>query len=544
MAASGSGGILQVGGGAAAFGSGSQMQGSTANAQFGAGSRVQGSTAKAQPGAGSRVQGSMAKAQPGAGSRMQGSTAKAQPGAGSRMQGSTAKAQPGAGSRMQGSTVKAPSGAGSSAVRDASSLPAAIKPRRLALAALAMLAAAAMAAAAVRGGAAEWLAASVLGGVLGLAALPGLWMAGSGLRAERLLAPGSQDGSLEVTLVIRGRRVLPLLMLQVREELVNESTGLKQPLTMAGWSLPWLKKEWTLKYEAANLGRGCYRFRAVTVTAVEPFGLGASRRKLECGGEFTVLPQPEGDRNSLPPAGADRPEGGIGGEEPGEGRRERRSGGAGPGTRPYREGDSVRHIDWRAAAKGRELRIKTDEAGPGACAVVLLGSGAGVGDALLDRSAGLALAAMLEERRSGRSVRLQAGAGSVLVRAGGQGKGAVEAAAHLLARLSPASMGTLAEQLDRLRSDRLLPHGCSLIMVTPDWQDGEAWSHAAEAARAAGCRFEFRVPMLQTVPSAAMRERMRWAQARGYRVSWLPLSSPAGKPVLHQGKEGGRHGGR
>ncbi|SIR48585.1 Uncharacterized conserved protein, DUF58 family, contains vWF domain [Paenibacillus sp. RU4T] len=480
----------------------------------------------------------------GSGSIRQGGGGVAAFGSGSHMQGSTDKAQPGAGSHMQGSTAKAQPGAGSFAVRDASSLPAAIRPRRLALAALAMLAAAAMAAAAVRGGAAEWLAASVLGGVLALAALPGLWMAGSGLQAERRLAPGSQDGSLEVTLVIRGRRVLPLLMLQVREELVNESAGLKQPLTMAGWSLPWLKKEWTLKYEAANLGRGCYRFRALTVTAVEPFGLAASRRKLECGGEFTVLPQPEGDRESLPPAGADRPQGGIGGGEPGEGRRERRSGGAGPGTRPYREGDSVRHIDWRAAAKGRELRIKTDEAGPGAVAVVLLGSGAGLGDALLDRSAGLALAAMLEERRSGRSVRLQAGAGTVLVRAGGQGKGAVEAAARLLARLSPASMGTLAEQLDRLRSDRLLPHGCSLVMVTPDWQDGEAWSHAAEAAQAAGCRFEFRVPILQTVPSAAMRERMRWAQARGYRVSWMSLSSPAAKPVLHQGKEGGRHDGR
>ena len=81
------------------------------------------------------------------------------------------------------------------------------------------------------------------------------------------------------------------------------------------------------------------------------------------------------------------------------------------GTRRYREGDSPRRVDWRSAAKGRELRTKLDEEETVREAVVLLDlfmPGRGGSDALLDRCASAALKAVRDGLASRRSIRLLA----------------------------------------------------------------------------------------------------------------------------------------
>ena len=114
----------------------------------------------------------------------------------------------------------------------------------------------------------------------------------------------------------------------------------------------------------------------------------------------------------------------------------------------------------------------------------------------------------------------------------------------LLAQVRAAETPQPAQQLQLLRDKGLLPKRTVIVVVTPNWEEGSRWEAASAVAEAAGCRLEWRVMLPQSVPTTAMRVRMRWTEEHGIRALWLfsPLGAQAQRPRTWA-VEGGSPGG-
>ncbi|OXM13989.1 DUF58 domain-containing protein [Paenibacillus herberti] len=408
---------------------------------------------------------------------------------------------------------------------DAAGLP---RTRRTALVLLAALFGAALFAVLLRGTALDWFLAGLPAAVLAMACLPKLWAAAGGLSVERVLEPGGKEGELSVRLIFHGRWMPPLLLVQVREQLENLAAAERKPLVLTRWLLPWLSKEWTAHYRVSGLGRGVYQFAPATVVVTDPLGLACGMLKLAAPGSFTVLPQPEETgvfrALSMSEKKASEP-GGFAGE--GGGKSAGR-GGAGPLNRIYREGDSLRRIDWRLAAKGRGLHTRLDEHGASPVMLVLLDldqrsyreTGA---DGQLDACAGLAARALMDAGANGCTVRLQAGAEAEVKVAPGDSR-AARTAALLLARAVPAPGAGAAESLERLLLGKQLTVGSRIVILTAGW-DIKLWEQLADLSRAARCGLELHVPIRSTLPLQARQEREQWAKKSGVSLAWFSLDA-------------------
>ncbi|QJC53585.1 DUF58 domain-containing protein [Paenibacillus albicereus] len=413
--------------------------------------------------------------------------------------------------------------------------------RRLALGLLALAFGSAAGAAAARGSALDWFAAVLAAGLLALPALSALWSwtCGGSLRLARELEPGAEAGEAAVRLRFSGRRLPPLLIVHVREELSRRTGVSEQPLVLACWALPWLRKEWTVSYRLGRLRRGEYGYGPCVVSIGDPLGLAWTSVRLETPDGFAVLPEPEGPPLGGPAAGSPGPSAAGGGSgEHGDGR-PRGAAGPGPMTRAYREGDPLRRVDWRAAARGRGLQTRQDEPAGTPELLVLLElersrwqrpasvsglpsarAASGGADALLDACVGQAAALLRDAAAAGWAARLAAGAEAPLAAAGGRG---LALAARRLAAATPQPGGGADEALERLLRSGSLAPGSRIAALTPI---GGGWERLAELARAARCTLELRVPIGPALPSAARRERERWAAAAGVALVWLPLDAP------------------
>lgn len=96
-------------------------------------------------------------------------------------------------------------------------------------------------------------------------------------------------------------------------------------------------------------GRGEHTVHAVTLASAYPLGFFRARRRIGVARDFIVYPRPEG-----------RPHRGAGASRAAAELRSRAQveGDDFAGTRAYVLGESQRHIDWRAAARGQPLLIK------------------------------------------------------------------------------------------------------------------------------------------------------------------------------------------
>ena len=97
-----------------------------------------------------------------------------------------------------------------------------------------------------------------------------------------------------------------------------------------------------VELEVSSLKRGIYRLRDVRFSSTFPLGLFFAWKTCPSKNAHVVFPKPQGN---IPP-----PRVAIGLEEF-------------AGHRPYREGDSLRQIDWRARARGLPWIIKEFENG-------------------------------------------------------------------------------------------------------------------------------------------------------------------------------------
>lgn len=381
----------------------------------------------------------------------------------------------------------------------------------------------------------DWFAAGITACVLALACLPKLWSAGGGLKLERVFEAGSGPGELLVRLRFSGRRVPPFLIVQVREQLENESAADKRPLVLTCWKLPWLSGEWSVLYTLDGLGRGRYRFTPATVSVTDPFGLVCGLLRAGSADVFTVLPQPEGRFEAFTTGTKEQPlphTRGVVGEE--GGKPDIRAG-AGLLSRPYRSGDPLRRIDWRQAAKGRGLQTRQDERASSPAVVLVLDleekhfldgqskprKGA---DGALDACAGAAAQSLREAAEGRCSMQLYGGeAAGALVPAGNLR--AVHSAAMLLAAARPAAGAGAIAVLERLIQGHNLRPG-SRIVVTTFGMELKDWERLVELVRSARCRLELRVPLWTLPQSAAFcRERQLWASKNGVLLSWIPLAA-------------------
>ncbi len=187
---------------------------------------------------------------------------------------------------------------------------------------------------------------------------------------SRRVAPWGSE--LEVTMSVTNAKLLPLVWMRVRDEWPAglEPLGFAlRPVSHRGTqafiqtiSVRWYERL-RRRYRVRCVARGLHRFGPVELEAGDPFGIAGVNRTLAARQELAVLPR------VLDVPGFDLLTGHPLVEEP-----VARSLACDPtalrGIRPYRPGDSLRAVNWRATARRGALHI--NELDPAALAAVRL----------------------------------------------------------------------------------------------------------------------------------------------------------------------------
>ncbi|WP_020619133.1 DUF58 domain-containing protein [Paenibacillus daejeonensis] len=242
-----------------------------------------------------------------------------------------------------------------------------------------------------RGSAGEWLAWMTLTGLIGCGlVLPLVALGGTTASRElerELIASGDV---VNVKLTVRTRMPLPVVWVSVREQLIAENRLEPVVVTHRKLVLPWLRRAWSFKYALDALPRGVYRWQSLLLTTGDLFGVTEHRRHLTVESCLWVAPRSikEGLSEPLLRAG--------GTVEPADSSYRNMQPGAGVERRPYRTSDPLRHLDWRAAAKGRDWLTRIAPSEESIPLRIIIDTGverSAAGQRLLDACAELALTA-------------------------------------------------------------------------------------------------------------------------------------------------------
>ncbi|WP_337103691.1 DUF58 domain-containing protein [Paenibacillus sp. YIM B09110] len=408
----------------------------------------------------------------------------------------------------------------------------------------------------IRGGAVEWFMAAVLTMISLISGLmPAL--AAAGLSAVRsvdgvMLRDGGEAG---VRLSIARRAAIPFIWVAVREEIANAYTMKESRVVYGAVFIPLMEKDKELAYKLRRLRRGSHSFAPMSVTVGDWLGLTAITKQVDCHSEaITVLPAlpaleqiDEADRAAQKAAeGSEAVYTGTGRDSGANAREDRtaiaKTAGIGPDSRPYRAGDSLRHMDWRSAARGRGLQTKlhSQETPVGTCIVLdTCAAGYDGNDRLFDACAGWAALAAEQTAVTGAQVTLlmQHGAGVSAVRSGLEGDGLTRVSELLLAmsRAKCDSGESIAALL--LLEEQLIERDGAMLAFTGDWRSGKQWGDLAAYAASKSCRLELFIAVQSAVPTFAMREQQKWLESSGVKVTWLHI--PAVMNELPFAEEGG-----
>jgi uncharacterized protein (DUF58 family) len=101
--------------------------------------------------------------------------------------------------------------------------------------------------------------------------------------------------------------------------------------------------------------RGMYRFDSLLVKSSYPFGLFGASFRVPVGADYYIYPQPKGAA-AWPDFRPGGEQGSPASHKPGDDF---------SGVRAYMPGESLRHVDWKAFARGRPLSIKQFTGGAG-----------------------------------------------------------------------------------------------------------------------------------------------------------------------------------
>ncbi|MCU0285229.1 MAG: DUF58 domain-containing protein [Acidobacteria bacterium] len=136
--------------------------------------------------------------------------------------------------------------------------------------------------------------------------------------------------------------------------------GLSDPGELSGPFSTEVASNTTVELSFLTKNRGRFILSFIELMTVYPLGLFMVKGKIGVERDYLVYPHPEGNRRWPEPEIMEQEQyGGIihhmkGGEDF-------------TGVRPYRPGESMHHIDWKAAARGRPLSIKEFIGGGSAC---------------------------------------------------------------------------------------------------------------------------------------------------------------------------------
>lgn len=334
------------------------------------------------------------------------------------------------------------------------------------------------------GSAAVWLAWTTLTGLLLCSLLPAVALQGTMVRRELWHTQIASGEPVVVRLTVRTPLLLPFVWVTVREELIAEARADATIVASRRLLLPWLRREWQMQYTLTDLPRGVYRWRPTELTAGDLLGAGERQLRVSAPGCLYVAPS-----RSVSVAGR------RGGSAGGAGSIEEtsllrlRASQAGPGIerRPYRNGDALRHLDWRAAAKGGEWLTRLEPVETPEPLQILLdrrGERSPAGQRLLDAAAELALAAAEAERGRGAELLVD---GRTVARAGDEA-----GYAQLRLALAEVALPMPGERCGVwapgwLASGSGESGGRSLLILT---SEAEEWQALAAAALDSGFRAE------------------------------------------------------
>ncbi|CAM4421154.1 uncharacterized protein (DUF58 family) [Paenibacillus endophyticus] len=411
-----------------------------------------------------------------------------------------------------------------------------------------------MAAVVLRGGAVEWFMTAVLSMIIVVSGLAPL-LAAARLSAIRDLSQQTirEGGQLAIRFTLKRAIPVPFVWIAIHEETLNESSALNRKISIHAVFTPVWSKETTYLYTLHQLRRGRHPYQHAVVTIGDWLGLTAISRQLDCRSEFIVLP---GLAHAASPNRPERLEGGgvyavpssLRGESQdlrGEAGREEieaavRAAGLGPDFRPFRQGDSLRHLDWRSAAKGRGLQTKVhslEQPVQTCIAIDTMAAAYDADDRLFDACVGWAALALANAAELGNGVTLLLGEGSQTMRLPHQSgtQQGVSGMLHAMALLRAEGKGSLARSLNR--SSHLLARGSTILVFTADWRGGRSWGELAGYAAEKGCRLELFIVTRSNIPTFAMREQHKWLESGGVKLTWLPV--PASMSAQPYAAEGG-----
>ncbi|WP_341281019.1 DUF58 domain-containing protein [Paenibacillus sp. FSL H8-0537] len=456
---------------------------------------------------------------------------------------------------------------------------------------------AALAAVFQRGLAVEWFMLAVLGCLMLLSAgLP--WLAVQGLKVSRQLDEDKirDGGEAGVQLMLDRAYPIPFVWLALEDTMVNRSTAKQERVSYRYAAQLHFETGLALSYRAQLIRRGEHSFEAVTVTVSDYLGLTAVSRTFACRSGLLAVPAlPEavaapgaaalrGSRLAavirLDPGKMDAQEAGSG-REPSEHQHAGKQAGIGPEMRPYREGDSLRHVNWRVAARGRGLHTKEHGTALHRPSVLMAidntESAYDSDERFFDACAGWAAGVLEQDHRAGNRVQLIAGQAVIDDGAAGAGAGMKVASIQPSASAQPdsgagmlsgaevdkqqereagssanaelnawletdahgnssttESMQAVLEQLARLKlvqngrfvarvSGELdqMPRGGILRCFTADWRNSASWGQLASRAAEQGCQVLLYMLIKQSTPTFAMREQQKWLESFGVRTYWL-----------------------
>lgn len=411
--------------------------------------------------------------------------------------------------------------------------------------------AASAAAVIIRGGAVEAFLLAVLSLVIALSIIAPL-LSVRGLAASRVigLKRVKDGGQASVRIAITRLLPVPFVWLAIQDEMANESKAAGGRVEYRFIGAPLFRKAFVFDYTVVGIRRGSHQFGEVTVTVGDWLGLTAIKRKLACSGELLALP---GLPGLLDNSGKPKLEGDLVNNGEAEGQQELRSSdsgevslgrmnellrqpGLGADSRPYREGDSLRHVNWRAAAKGRGLHTKQHMLEQPAEQVIVIDTASNSYDGderLFDASVGWAAQAIELAAAAGGAVRLLADTGKAQLEGEAGQKPVKEAATRLQSAALGQSLLPLTERLARLRMGNGLSlerarqelggmkPGGTIHCFSADWRQGNGWRELAAYAAEHGCRMELYIITKHAVLSYAMREQQRWLESIGISITWL-----------------------
>ncbi|WP_336788990.1 DUF58 domain-containing protein [Paenibacillus sp. MMO-177] len=380
-----------------------------------------------------------------------------------------------------------------------------------------------------------------------------------GLTVSRvILEPKIKDGDEAVIrLTLKRSSIVPFVWIAVHDGMVNTSTAKKTRLDYRYLAAPLLRKEMEISYSVLAVRRGEHQFGQVTVTVGDWLGLTAFHKKLECPGTLVAVPSlPEQlgrQAEQLHGAMAEQVSGDSSAAFTSDGgeisditaNKLLQQAGIGPDSRPYRDGDSMRHINWRAAAKGRGMFTKQHLLEQPAEIIMIADSHSAAFNhdgRLFDASLAWLARGIKRAAADGCDVRLLAGeAGTGTKEKQKRGGQAGHQVDLLLERLAKLKLTKAAVSVDCLRTELggLKPGG-AIHVYTADWKSGQSWIQLAAYAADQKCRICLHVVTKQSVLTFAMREQQRLLEEAGLSVNWLAYPDKMNRPT-QTAEGGGQH---